>query len=83
MHTLFATSIALALSAGAADPAPTNTGTVEKPQPVVQTVEEEKVCKMHREIGSNRAKRVCVTKSEMERQRKHAQEQLSNPARGG
>ncbi len=71
-----------AAAASTETPAPAAGEPAARP-PVVQTVETEKVCRMERTIGSNRSKRVCRTKAELEREKAHAQDQLTNPARGG
>jgi hypothetical protein len=88
--TLSALLVVGSLHAAPTDPAATDAsptasaaGAPVTPAPVVQTVEEEKVCRMERTIGSNRSKRVCRTKSQLEREKLHAQDQLANPARGG
>jgi hypothetical protein len=61
-----------------APPAPT------KPPVTAQTDDGDKlICRTEKKIGSNRRERVCRTKSELQREREHAEAQMPRLQDGG
>ena len=48
---------------------------------VTEAKAEEKVCKLERQLGSNKMKRVCHTRAELDRQSESAREALSREQR--
>lgn len=64
----------------AAPPAPTP-ATAAEPAAPAKADPNEKVCKLERQLGSNKMKRVCRTRAQMEIDREAAREALSREQR--
>ena len=76
---LLATVLAQAADPPAAPAAPE--AVVEAPAPVADSKADEKVCKLERQLGSNKMKRVCHTRAELDRKSEAAREALSREQR--
>lgn len=73
-----------AARAGTAAPAaaPVAAAPEASSKPIAQDAGDRKICKLERELGSNRAKRVCRTRTEMDAQSEAARASLSDAQRG-